>query len=291
MIDKLLEKHTASIEREIDNLFPEISDCYKSVSDAARYSLLLGGKRIRPILMLEFASLCGGQESEVLPFAVALEMIHTYSLIHDDLPSMDNDDMRRGKAACHIKFGEDIALLAGDTLLTESFNVALTSKADNDKKIKALALLSKNAGLHGMIGGQVMDLSFEVTKPTAEQLKKMYLLKTGALLCTAAEIGCILGGGDENTQNVAREYAKNLGLAFQIIDDILDLTGDQAVLGKPIGSDDANNKTTFVTLYGLEKAKEMAKDYTNKSLLALDGIKGDTANLKLITNYLLDRKF
>lgn len=291
MINKILEKHTATVEREIDNLFPEISAPYKSVCDASRYSLLLGGKRIRPALMLEFARVCGGEEREVLPFAVALEMIHTYSLIHDDLPCMDNDDMRRGKPACHIEFGEDIALLAGDTLLTESFGVALTSSTSDDKKLAALSVLAKNAGLHGMIGGQVMDLSFEKTNPTADELKEMYLLKTGALLKSAAQIGCILAGADCETQKKACEYAENLGLAFQIIDDILDLIGDQTLLGKPIGSDEANNKTTFVTLYGLEKAKELAKEFTNNALAALECFKGDTTNLKLITNYLLDRKF
>ncbi len=279
------------IDCEIDRLFPISNAQYSVVIDAARYCLTLGGKRIRPIIMLEFAKLCGGKEDDVIPFAVALEMIHTYSLIHDDLPCMDNDDMRRGKPSCHIKFGEDTALLAGDTLLTESFGVALKSKANDENKLRALDVLRIRAGADGMIGGQVMDLAFEKMTPDAEALKKMYLLKTGALLSAAAEIGCILSGADDDTINIAREYALNVGLAFQIIDDILDITGDEAVLGKPIGSDSENNKTTFVTLYGLEKAKEIAKDLTDDALNLLKTFNGDTDSLEQLTHYLLNRNY
>lgn len=279
------------IDCEIDRLFPISNAQYSVVIDAARYCLTLGGKRIRPIIMLEFAKLCGGKEDDAIPFAVALEMIHTYSLIHDDLPCMDNDDMRRGKPSCHIKFGEDTALLAGDTLLTESFGVALKSKANAENKLRALDVLRIRAGADGMIGGQVMDLAFEKMTPDAEALKKMYLLKTGALLSAAAEIGCILSGADDDTINIAREYALNVGLAFQIIDDILDITGDEAVLGKPIGSDSENNKTTFVTLYGLEKAKEIAKELTYDALNLLKTFTGDTDSLEQLTHYLLNRNY
>ncbi len=291
MINKLLSDYRVKIDGEIDHFFPNVKNEYLTVIDAARYSLTLGGKRIRPILMLEFAKLCGGEESETLPFAVALEMIHTYSLIHDDLPCMDNDDLRRGKPSCHIKFGEDTALLAGDTLLTESFGVAMKSSANAENKLKALDVLRERAGAEGMIGGQVMDLAFEKEKPDADSLKKMYSKKTGALLSAATEIGCILAGADENTITVAREYALKLGLAFQIIDDILDIVGDEAVLGKPIGSDSENNKTTFVSIYGLEKAKQIATELTNEALLLLSKLEGDTSTLTEITNYLLNRNY
>ena len=291
MINELLKNYQFKIETAIDCLFPKVSGKYSDVIEAARYSLTLGGKRIRPIIMLEFAKLCGADEKDVLPFAVALEMIHTYSLIHDDLPCMDNDDLRRGKPSCHIKFGEDTALLAGDTLLTESFGVALKSCAAADLKLKALDVLRDRAGADGMIGGQVMDLAFEKERPDAELLKTMYLKKTGALLSAAAEIGTILAGADENIVDISRQFALKLGLAFQIIDDILDITGDEAVLGKPIGSDKDNNKTTFVTIYGLDRAKEMAAELTNDALNLLSKLSGDTTNLTELTKFLLNRNY
>lgn len=292
MIDKLLKDYKATIESEIDRLYPSVdTSWYKEVIDASRYSLTLGGKRIRPIIMLEFCKLFGGDIQNVINFAVALEMIHTYSLIHDDLPCMDNDDMRRGKPSCHIKFGEDIALLAGDTLLTESFKIAANSKAYDCLKIKAISILAERAGLHGMIGGQVMDLSFEKNKPDLDLLRAMYIKKTGCLISAAAEIGAIIGGATDEEVAIAKIYAVNLGLAFQIIDDILDVTGDEAVLGKPIGSDDENGKTTFVTLLGLEKAKTVAKELTDEALGLLYMLSGDTTNLKLITSYLLERNY
>ncbi len=292
MIDKFLNDYKILIEDEINRLFPDVNTTwYKQVVDASRYSLLLGGKRIRPIILLEFCKLFGGDISDAINFAVALEMIHTYSLIHDDLPCMDNDDLRRGKPACHIKFGEDIALLAGDTLLTESFKIASSSKADADKKINAISVLAERAGLHGMIGGQVMDLSFEKKTPTLEELRAMYIKKTGCLISAAAEIGSIIGGANEEQINTSVSYALNVGLAFQIIDDILDITGDEAVLGKPIGSDDQNQKTTFVTILGLDKARIVAKECTNEALGLLKILSKDTKNLEMLTNYLLDRNY
>lgn len=291
MINKLINDYKPIIEEGINNYFPQISEDFNQVVEASRYSLLLGGKRIRPLIMLLFSKLCGGDIKTVLPFAVALEMIHTYSLIHDDLPCMDNDNMRRGNPACHIKFGEDIALLAGDTLLTESFGVALKSSAEDKNKLKALEILSKRAGIFGMIGGQVLDLSFENSIPNSDALKDMYIRKTGALLSAAAEIGCILSNATEETIAIAGKYALNLGLAFQIIDDILDVSGDINILGKPIGSDNENNKTTFVTLYGLQKSKEIATKLTDEALELIKSIKGDTTELELLTEYLLNRNY
>ena len=291
MIENTLKEYSLLIEKRIDEIFPERNTEYKTVIDAARYSLLLGGKRIRPVLMLEFCKLCGGKMEDAIDFAIALEMIHTYSLIHDDLPCMDNDDLRRGKPSCHIKFGEDIALLAGDTLLTTAFSVASNANIPDDKKVKAISVLAKRAGVHGMIGGQVMDLAFEKEKPEIKSLYDMYILKTGALLSAAAEIGAIIAGADENSIVTAANYALNLGQAFQIIDDILDIIGDEKLLGKPIGSDTQNDKTTVVSLIGLEKAKKLAKDLTDEAIGLLDMINKNNEFLKELTLYLLDRNY
>ena len=293
MIDALLNSYKGMVENRIEELFPEAKTGYSEVSKAARYSLLSGGKRIRPAVMMEFCKLCGGKAEDALDFAVALEMIHTYSLIHDDLPCMDNDDMRRGKPSCHKAFGEDIALLAGDTLLTEAFFIASNANVSADKVLKAISFLSSNAGLHGMIGGQVLDLSFEKNEPDAMALSDMYMRKTSALLIAAASIGCIAAGADseENLKSAAK-YGYNLGLAFQIIDDILDVTADEKKLGKPVGSDEKNNKTTFVSIYGLEQAFAIAAQLSNAALDALDEISDNrekTEVLYELTNDLLDR--
>ncbi len=289
-LDSLLNEYKDLVEARIDELFPETDAPYNSVIKAARYSLLNGGKRIRPVIMMEFCRLCGGNKRDALDFAVALEMIHTYSLIHDDLPCMDNDDMRRGKPSCHKAFSEDTALLSGDALLTEAFFIAANANISYDKALKAISFLSSNAGVHGMIGGQILDLSFEENTPDAAALQDMYMRKTAALLIAAASIGCIAAGkDDEATLKSATKYGYNLGLAFQIIDDILDVTSNEKVLGKPVGSDRKNNKTTFVTLFGLEKAFALAAQLSNAALDALDEIGGDTEALYEITNYLLDR--
>ena len=289
-LNALLKAYKQMVENRIEELFPEADCSYNEVIKAARYSLLNGGKRIRPVIMMEFCKLCGGKPEDALDFAVALEMIHTYSLIHDDLPCMDNDDMRRGKPSCHKAFGEDIALLSGDALLTEAFFVASNARVSAEKRLNAISFLSTNAGVHGMIGGQVLDLSFEENKPDAAALQDMYMRKTGALLIAAASIGCISAGKyDQETLKSAAKYGYNLGLAFQIVDDILDVTANEEVLGKPVGSDDKNNKTTFVSLYGLSEAFAIAAQLSNSALDALDEIGGDTEALYEITNYLLDR--
>ena len=293
MVDNWLKEYINLIERQIEIYFPEINDCgYKTVSDASRYSLTLGGKRIRPIILLEFCRMLGGDINKAAPFAVALEMIHTYSLIHDDLPCMDNDDMRRGKPSCHIKYGEDTALLAGDTLLTEAFGVLTKAELPPERVVKAVEYLSSLSGLHGMIGGQVLDLSFEKITPTADQLIDMYSRKTGGLLIAAATLGCIAAGMlDQKTIENAKNYAYNLGLAFQIIDDILDCTADQNLLGKPVGSDEKNNKTTFVTIYGIEKSRQLAKEFTDCALNSLNTLSGDKIKLIELTEYLLKRNY
>ncbi len=262
------------------------------VLDAMYYSVSNGGKRIRPIFAVEFAKLCDGDVDTAINFGCAVEMIHTYSLIHDDLPCMDNDDMRRGKPSCHIAFGEDNALLAGDALLTEAFGLLASSKNICDKNIvRAMSYLSSYAGINGMIGGQVLDLQFEKTQPIIDEILKMYSLKTCGLIKAACVLGCLSSNEyDESKINAAIEYAENLGIAFQIQDDILDIEGDSVSLGKPVGSDEKNDKSTAVKYYGIDKSKQLVKEYTNKAVSALNIFDNDTEVLKQIAYMLVDRQ-
>lgn len=278
MIDNRLEYHLAQLNKSV-------------VTDAMTYSVKNGGKRIRPFLALEFAKACGGDLEVALDFGCAIEMIHTYSLIHDDLPCMDNDDMRRGKPSCHIAFGEDYALLAGDALLTYAFKlVTLANNLPAINTINSVRYLSEYA--NGMIDGQVLDLQFEKTNPSVEEVLSMYKLKTGCLLIASCQLGCLtFDRWSEDINSAAYEYAENLGLAFQIQDDILDIISDEATLGKPVGSDEKNQKSTIVKFFGLEKAKEMVDEYTKKAINALEGIDGDTTILKEFALYMANRKY
>ena len=266
----------------------------KKVIEAMEYSLSAGGKRIRPILTLEFCKACGGNVANALPFACAVEMIHTYSLIHDDLPCMDNDDFRRGKPSNHIVYGEDMELLAGDGLLTKAFEILslpeTISMNGADKCIKAVNILSQRAGVYGMIGGQVIDLESENKSVPIEVLQEMDKKKTAMLISSACELGCVSAGADEELINNAKIYAENIGIAFQIIDDVLDVTSDTITLGKPIGSDTENNKSTYVSLLGVEKCMELAQELTNNAIAVLDKFELDTTNLKEITLNLLKRR-
>ena len=261
---------------------------YKQTAEAMAYSLEAGGKRLRPMLALEFCRLAGGEPEKAMPFACAVEMIHTYSLIHDDLPCMDNDDMRRGKPSCHKAFGEATALLAGDALLTKAFEMLSKAELPPERIVKAAAILSRCAGIDGMIGGQAVDLLNEAQAPDFDILELTYRLKTAALLQAACLLGTAAAGNDQMTDK-AREYGLNLGLAFQIVDDILDVTGDSALLGKPVGSDAENGKTTFVTLCGLEKARELAEKYSRGAVEVLAQIPG-SEDLSRLTEQLLLRK-
>ena len=261
---------------------------YKQTAEAMAYSLEAGGKRLRPMLALEFCRLAGGEPEKAMPFACAVEMIHTYSLIHDDLPCMDNDDMRRGKPSCHKAFGEATALLAGDALLTKAFEMLSKAELPPERIVKAAAILSRCAGIDGMIGGQAVDLLNEAQAPDFDTLELTCRLKTAALLQAACLLGTAAAGNDQMTDK-AREYGLNLGLAFQIVDDILDVTGDSALLGKPVGSDAENGKTTFVTLCGLEKARELAEKYSRGAVEVLAQIPG-SEDLSRLTEQLLLRK-
>lgn len=262
-----------------------------SVADAMDYSLEAGGKRIRPVLVLAFCHMCGGDYRKAAAPAAAIEMIHTFSLIHDDLPCMDNDDFRRGKPSCHKKFGEACAVLAGDALAIRPFQVIAESELNDSMKIKLIAELACSSGAEGMIGGQIIDMENEQRSTVnGENLRMMYALKTGRLIKTSCVMGCIAAeASDEQVKN-AEEYAHCLGLAFQIIDDILDVTGDEAALGKPIGSDAEENKTTFVTLYGIENAREEAVKLTDKAMKILGRLDNNEFLIEL-TKYLLDRNY
>ena len=291
MVDTLIKDYQARVDSRLDIILSESGQLYDEVLRACHYSVLNGGKRIRPVLLLEFYKLCGGNDDCAYNFACALEMIHSYSLVHDDLPCMDNDDIRRGKPSCHKAFGESTALLCGDALLTEAFSVAAKTKGiPSDRVVKALAHLSTSAGVAGMIGGQVIDMSLSEDDDD-NVLYDMYRLKTGALLKTACAIGCILSGADDELVSIAEKFGEKLGIAFQIIDDILDGTSDTKTLGKPVGSDEKNNKDTIVVRLGVEYCRELAKKYTDEAYECLAHFDGDKQNLKEISAYLLERNY
>ena len=279
----IMETHRELFENHVMDFVPEAGSLYKIIEDAMKYSLEAGGKRVRPVLVLEFCRLCGGDTEKALPFAAAVEFIHTYSLIHDDLPCMDNDDMRRGKPSSHIKFGEANALLAGDALLTHAFSCITSASLSAKQMADAVKELASYAGVNGMIGGQIVDLQGENKELGIDELFVMDKLKTAALIKSACVLGCIAADKYENIEK-AEMFAENLGLAFQIIDDILDyLEGED-------NSDIISGKSTYVSLLGLEKAKETADSYTEKALSALSAIDGDTSVLRDYTVMLLNRK-
>ena len=261
-----MTEHLEIINKTLDSCIAECEVPYNKVIEAMRYSTLGGGKRVRAVLALEFYSQFCGDISAALPLAAAIEMVHAYSLIHDDLPSMDNDYMRRGKPSCHIAFGETIAILAGDALNTLAFETILNcdeSKVKSANIIRAAKELANCAGMHGMIGGQVIDVC--ETAKTVEDLELIHLLKTSKLMVAACKCACILAGASEEYVKLAEEFAVNLGLAFQIIDDILDVTGSAEVLGKATFSDEDSEKITYVNILGIEKAREQAKIYSKKA--------------------------
>jgi geranylgeranyl diphosphate synthase type II len=276
--------YISTVEDALARFVPENSLMQSELFRAMRYSLLAGGKRIRPILLLEFCGLCGGDQEAALPFACAVEMIHTYSLIHDDLPCMDNDDMRRGKPSNHVVFGEAQALLAGDALLTRAFEVMLSLEsirlAGAEKAANAAGALAAAAGAYGMAGGQAIDLMSEGKQISMEMLQKMDECKTGALIRASAKMGCILAGAERNLVRAADEYAAAVGFAFQIVDDILDVKGNAAALGKPIGSDKEKEKSTYVSLLGIEKAQKAVSQLTEEAVCALDAFSDDTSYLR-----------
>ena len=255
----------------------------RKLIDAMRYSLEAGGKRVRPMLVMEFNAVCGGNPETALPFACAVEMIHTYSLIHDDLPCMDDDDLRRGKPSNHKVFGEDTALLAGDALQTLAFEILSSEKTAalaGDKACrKAVNTLAKYSGCVGMAGGQMIDLVSENTHAPLEVVEELIGKKTACLLQAACELGCIAANADDDRIKAASEYGRSIGYAFQIQDDILDMTSSNEVLGKPVGSDEENNKSTIVSLLGIEQSRKLVDEYTAKAIAALGRLGGSTKGL------------
>lgn len=254
------------------------------VFKAMEYSLFGTGKRVRPALTLMFNKICGGSEEQAIPFACAVEMIHTYSLIHDDLPCMDNDDMRRGRASNHIKFGEDIALLAGDGLLTRAFEVCLSQETADavgcETAFKAAGILAKYAGVEGMVGGQCIDLKTEGKDITRESLEDMVMGKTVALIKAACLMGVVSAGVTDNKYlDAAEKYAEGIGMAFQIRDDVLDVVGDAEKMGKNVGIDSQNDRRNFVTMYGIDKAQELVEEYTDKAIKSLEVFDNDKSEL------------
>lgn len=291
MVDALLKDYQAKLDSRFDIILLENGQLYDEIISACRYSVINGGKRIRPVLLLEFYKLCNGEDDCAYNFACALEMIHSYSLVHDDLPCMDNDDMRRGKPTCHKAYGESTALLCGDALLTEAFLVASkTMGIPADRVVKAISHLASSAGVAGMIGGQVIDMA-DNTDSDDNVLFEMYRLKTGALLKTACAIGCILAGADDQLIETAETFGEKVGIAFQIIDDILDGTSDTKTLGKTAGSDEKNNKDTIVVRLGVEYCRELAKKYTDEAYECLEKFDGDSTVLKQLAAYLLERNY
>lgn len=253
-----------------------------------RYSLMNGGKRLRPVLAMEFCKACGGDRHAVLEPACALEYVHTYSLIHDDLPCMDDDDLRRGRPSCHKAYPENIALLAGDALLTHAFEIIADCELSADVKCQMVSLLAANAGVSGMIGGQVLDLKYEAADPSLQQLLTVHKLKTGALISAACILGCLAAGATQAQIAAASDFAYNLGIAFQIKDDILDITGTSEMLGKPVGSDSVQGKVTYATKVGLEKAQQDVELLTDKALESLRAF-DDTDFLQALAQSLISR--
>ncbi|MEG1870512.1 MAG: polyprenyl synthetase family protein [Peptostreptococcaceae bacterium] len=281
-----------SLNYYLENYFNDKGDYNKVIYDSASYSLNIGGKRIRPILMILSYKMYKDNWKEILPMAVAMEMIHTYSLIHDDLPAMDNDDLRRGMPTNHKKYGEAIAILAGDTLLNEAMSLMMSFALENgDNALKSAIEVSKAAGPEGMIGGQVVDIISEGKNISKDELNYMHLKKTGELIRASAMVGAILAGANEDDINKLNDFGKKLGLVFQIKDDILDVVGNVNKLGKNTLSDENNDKTNFISLYGLEHCKKECKELTENCINILKTISVDAKDLITLTYELLDREY
>ena len=273
------------------NYFSNKGTYNKVIYDSASYSLNIGGKRIRPILMLLIYSMYKENWRDILEFSSAIEMIHTYSLIHDDLPCMDDDDLRRGKPTNHKIYGENIAVLAGDTLLNEAMNLMMRFSLKNGKKaLVAAEMIASAAGPEGMIGGQVVDIINEGKKISEDELKYMHMNKTGALIKVSIMSGAILGEAPEDDIRKLEKFGENLGLAFQIKDDILDVIGSTEKLGKNVLSDEESNKSNFITMHGLEYCIKECERLTKESIEILDSLSVDTKDLKVLTKELLDRE-
>ena len=288
-MNERISGYKAYIEDYLKNFYAQLHDLPQNkLFEAMEYSLLAGGKRLRPVLAMEFCRLCGNDPHQAAPFAAAVEMIHTYSLIHDDLPSMDNDDFRRGRPTNHKVYGEAMAILAGDALLTDAFMVASTAQLADPKDMAfAIGMLAECAGSMGMVGGQVLDIGSEERELTEQEVIDIQTRKTGALINAACVLGAIAGGGTEDHIDAAARFSAGLGMAFQIRDDMLDVIGTQEEMGKGVGTDAVKN--TFVRLYGLEKCEELVQTYTQYAIDALSAFE-DTDFIVALAKSLTDRR-
>ena len=291
--EEKLAQRTAEAEAIVKKYLPPAEGFQKTVLDAMDYSVNAGGKRLRPVMMRESYRMFGGEGEEIEPFMAAIEMIHTSSLIHDDLPCMDNDTLRRGKPTAWVKYGYDMAVLAGDGLMIYAFETAakaLALGADPDRTARSMQILAEKTGIYGMIGGQTVDVELTNQPIPEEKLDFIYRLKTGALLEASLMIGAVMAGASEDEAKKMEEVASLVGVAFQIQDDILDVTGSEEELGKPVLSDEKNNKTTYVTLKGLEKAKADEEEISRRAVQLLCSLEGDHEFLEELINMLTKRR-
>lgn len=292
-MNREIGKRAEEIEKIIKEYLPKEEGYQKTIMEAMNYSILAGGKRLRPMLMLETYRLFGGTSKTIYPFMAAIEMIHTYSLVHDDLPAMDNDEYRRGRKTTHIVYGEAMGILAGDALLNYAFETASGAfqlEPENPVVGQAMLVLARKAGIYGMIGGQVVDVESEGTVIDKEKLDFIHLHKTSALLESAMVIGAILAGANKEEQNLVEKAAGKIGLAFQIQDDILDITSTTEELGKPVGSDEKNGKNTYVAFEGLEKSKEDVKKLSESAMGDLQKLPYENPFLIELIKELIERK-
>ena len=289
-----MKRKVAEIEEILKEYLPKPEGYQKVIMEAMEYSLMAGGKRLRPMLMRETSRLFGDETETLCPFMAALEMIHTYSLVHDDLPAMDNDEYRRGRKTTHIVYGEDMGILAGDALLNYAFETAFrafeTAPQESLKIGRALSVLGRKAGVYGMIGGQVIDVKETGHAVPKDVLDTIYELKTGALIECAMMIGAILGGAEEEDVRKVEKIAHYVGIAFQIQDDILDVTSTSEELGKPVLSDEKNQKTTYVTLVGLDQAKADVAEISARAVSLLKELPGENLFLENLVTMLVERK-
>jgi geranylgeranyl diphosphate synthase type II len=292
-----LDSYILSKQRQINSALEEIlshTSNSNRLIKAMKHSLMAGGKRLRPILCITSAEAVNGQTDDVMRAACALEMIHTYSLIHDDLPAMDNDNLRRGQPTCHIAFDEATAILAGDALLTFAFEILSSIELANInhalKWLQVINKIARAAGYKGMIEGQMRDMSAEDTLLSLEKLEEMHALKTGALIEASIITGAVLGDGTSEQIKKLKIYARNIGLAFQVADDILNVEGDPALMGKDVGTDKARKKSTYPSILGIEKSKGLAKKLVNNALQSLDHFDNKSDSLRAIAHYIIERK-
>ncbi len=289
---EILKNKIDYVENLLQEYMPKEEGYQETIMKAMNYSLKAGGKRLRPILTLESCKIVGGKEEDAIPFAMAIEMIHTYSLIHDDLPALDNDDLRRGKPTNHKVFGEGMATLAGDALLNYAYEVMLSSSINKEnphKYLRAIYEIATHAGIYGMIGGQVVDVESENKVIEKEKLDFIHLNKTAAMIVGCMRAGAIIGDATEEELKKITKYGRNIGLSFQIVDDILDITGDEEKLGKPIGSDIENHKSTYPSLLGLEKSRQIARQLIEEGKSSIEGLSSEVDFLNQLGDYIISR--